>query len=197
MFFILANDLLQGKKAKQTSRAVHLEKTNCITSHVCLGTGSHSKPLKSKLNCASWFLTSAQPSSCVRDLNRFKKDLWSADRRLFCGQLIKPHRQHDVFHLQEAWKQTERINIVCTFCEALFWFFLYIKYCCTAIRTFAGRRCFFVPLKNLMMSVKSMLFSRMMSLYTSTSARAMKRTKWLDDAYLAAQMVSQTANTSS
>lgn len=33
-----------------------------------------------------------------------------------------------------------------------------------------------VPLKNLMMSVKSMLFSRMMSRYISTRARAMKST---------------------
>lgn len=54
-----------------------------------------------------------------------------------------------------------------------------------------------LPLKNLMMSVKSMLFSRMMSLYISTSARAMKRTKWLEETCLAAQMVSQTVNTSS
>lgn len=33
-----------------------------------------------------------------------------------------------------------------------------------------------VPLKNLMMSVKSMLFSKMMSRYISTKAKAMKST---------------------
>ena len=53
------------------------------------------------------------------------------------------------------------------------------------------------PLKNLMMSVKSMLFSRMMSLYISTSARAMKRTKFPEEVCLAAQIVSHTENTSS
>lgn len=48
-----------------------------------------------------------------------------------------------------------------------------------------------------MMSVKSMLFSRMMSLYISTNESAMKSTKWLEETALAAQMTSQTANTSS
>ncbi len=47
------------------------------------------------------------------------------------------------------------------------------------------------------MSVKSILFSRMMSLYISTNERAMKSTKWLEETHLAAQMTSQTANTSS
>lgn len=48
-----------------------------------------------------------------------------------------------------------------------------------------------------MMSVKSMLFSRMMSRYVSTSARATKSTKCSEDVCLAAQMVSQRENTSS
>lgn len=54
-----------------------------------------------------------------------------------------------------------------------------------------------LPLKNLMMSVKSMLFSRMMSRYVSTSARATKSTKCSEDVCLAAQMVSHRENTSS
>lgn len=54
-----------------------------------------------------------------------------------------------------------------------------------------------LPLKNLMMSVKSMLFSSMMSRYISTRARAMKSTKCSEEVYLAAQIVSQTENTSS
>lgn len=53
------------------------------------------------------------------------------------------------------------------------------------------------PLKNLMMSVKSMLFSKMMSRYISTRARAMKSTKCSEEVCLAAQRVSHTENTSS
>lgn len=55
----------------------------------------------------------------------------------------------------------------------------------------------FLPLKNLMMSVKSMLFSKMISLYNSTSASAINRTKWPEEMVRAAQMVSHTENTSS
>lgn len=54
-----------------------------------------------------------------------------------------------------------------------------------------------LPLKNLMMSVKSMLFSRIISLYISTSARATKSTKCCEEVCLAAQMVSHRENTSS
>lgn len=55
----------------------------------------------------------------------------------------------------------------------------------------------FIPLKNLMMSVKSMLLSRMISLYVSTRARAMNKTKCSDEMCLATQITSHTANTSS
>lgn len=54
-----------------------------------------------------------------------------------------------------------------------------------------------LPLKNLIMSVKSMLFSRMMSLYNSTNANAMKSTKWPEEIVRADQIVSHTENTSS
>ena len=54
-----------------------------------------------------------------------------------------------------------------------------------------------LPLKNLMMSVKSMLLSLMISRYTVTRAKARKRTKCCEEILEATQITSHTANTSS
>lgn len=53
-----------------------------------------------------------------------------------------------------------------------------------------------LPLKNLMISVKSIELESMMSLYVSNSAKAKKSTKCVDETCCAAQITSHVANTS-